>query len=316
MLSSVDQDANEQVRRLLQELSPWVETGRLEMQRHGQGVVENVFTAFDHAVMCRACFELFGERLFLIRSFDALLPLSVARGGGHQWRFSRRVADIPPDADSTSASLLLCVTAQRAGVRLRDEIDTEASAARISELQTASGGVHTYFGFRENNDVDPVVNLRVAELLSNTSLNSGIVAEGIREYLNGLLWTCDWARPLSEYYLSAATVVELAARLAARQPGYLQQRVEQRLMDFIAFARPRGALELAQLSKAAGHFQMRDIQRSNNERLLGMRDSRGWWAFQPYYRQRTPRYIYGAAIWTSLNALQSLRAELQGRPTN
>lgn len=297
------------IQRLLHQLSDWFATGRLQVERRGQARTEAIFTSFDHANMSQAVYQLSGDTAFLARSLQAVLPLARCQNDTCQWFFSRDVNDIPPDADSTLAVMGLLLCAEQAAVPLGIRICLVRSLRQFGHLQSSNGGIRTYFGERSKNDIDPVVNLRVALLLCELNDNHSDLYCGVRTYLNNFLRHCAWDGPFSEYYLGPATVVELSSRLASKSPEFFEVGVLERLTEYLQTAEAKNALELAQFSQACGRLRLTACRDRCNEQLLSQRAASGWWDFSPVYRQRTPSYIYGSALWTSLNALTALRVE-------
>ncbi|MCP5516356.1 MAG: hypothetical protein H7A45_03760 [Verrucomicrobiales bacterium] len=267
-------------------------------RRPAVGTAEPVYTTFDHSLICQRLYELTGDAGFLRLAVDHLLPAAVATGPWRRWYFSPAVTDIPPDADSTSVALLLIALAARRGVTIPDEFDPAQQVSQFEALLTASGGIRTYFGDRPNNEVDPVVNLALAETLLATSNLQPLYPE-TRRFINNTVRSGGLAGRLSEYYLGSAFFAERLARIAHVDQDFLSPAAMRALDHYLEETRPNNPLEAAMLGIGCflrgkyprGEALTRLLERSVN--------SSGGWGFAPFYIQRTPRYDYGSAAWTT-----------------
>lgn len=284
---------------------------------------ERVFTTLDYALLCQRLFELYRDPAYIEAAINLLTPRAVDVNGSRRFHFSPAVKDIPPDADSTSVALLLFATAERLGLAILSELVVTKNIAQFNELATPSGGIRTYFGERNNNDIDPVVNLAFAELLVAIG-DTGARYQSIRRFVNNFLLTTPLESTASEYYLGSCFLAERLSRVAWLAPGFLDSTSVDRLDSYLSSHSPANTLEAAFLSISCSLRGWRERRDNLNQFLLRALRKDESRVFVPFYIQRTPRYEYGSREWTAvcceyalkLPHLQSVSGASEGTLTN
>lgn len=287
------------------QLSGWHDTGRFLMERRRGGSSEALFTTFDHAHIAARLYDITGCSEMLDRSISTIVELAQSREGGCVWSFSDAVPDIPPDADSTANCLLLLQRGVELGLEIDEHLHPANCVAQFEQVLTQPHGIHTFFGDRAANDVDPLVNIGVAELVIRTGVSfSGM--SSIVDFLNARLADYQWGTRVSEYYLGASFLAERLTTLVELQPDILHSQVIARMDNYLCLVEPTDALALALIAVACRRRGFLEQHRTLVDRLSSERGTTGpWWGFAPIYIQRTPRYEYGSDLLTTLLAIQA-----------
>ncbi len=289
----------------IRDLSCCYRNGRFLMTRRRGGSRETVFTTFDHAHMAARLFDITGCKKTLDQSISTVVKLVQQWDDGYVWSFSDAVADIPPDVDSTAACLLLLQRGIENGLSIDEDLHPAQQLAQFEGLLAKPHGIYTFFGDRRPNDVDPLVNIAVAELVIRTGIPFAGLSS-IADFLNSCLGSYEWGTPISEYYVGCGFLAERLTTLAHMRPDMFDSRVLSKLDDYLLCEDPADDLSIALIGIACERRGFLDRQRMLINRLRNRRGmDGGWWGFAPLYVQRTPRYEYGCELLTTLLAIQA-----------
>ncbi len=301
------------LRHALDVLVPMHAERRFLMERRdAKGRAEPVFTLFDHALLSVRLTELSGSPRFVNSVLGLADASAIATSRGLRWRFSPAVDDVPPDADTTGLVLLAADLASGYGDPSGAALRAATPIAGFAEGRSG-GAVDTWFGRRVEPEIDPVVNLHVAELLLRVAPGSRLLV-GVLEYLGAFLRHHDFASAPSAFYLDSSLLIEQVARLECRGPGRFDPAALRRVDEFVDGCEPTCPLQSARLALAAGLRGRVHAARRLRERVLEFRQPDGLWPFARFYVQRTPHYAYGSRLCTTLAAVLALRDDARVAP--
>lgn len=280
-------------------------------RRNSKGISEPVETTFDHALTALKLYELTGESKYLEAGIGYFHETANETGRFIRWNFSTQVEDIPPDADTTTLSLLFFTMAERSGLDFPKNFSASRNLRQFEEFVDESGGIQTYLGNKANNNVDPVVNSGIAFLYLLTN-NSNEVFNGIKKYLNRCLRSLAPNSQISQYYVGGVYFAARMAKLTAYDGELLDEEATQRLDYFLLNTVPRNTLEATLASIGSSHRGLYRRARELNDDIRRKRRGNGLWPYGTLYRQRTPRFSFGTERLTTLFALEALKLEVEG----
>ncbi len=264
-------------------------TSRRDMRGHAT----SIHTVFDHALLALKCYELTRDSRFLQEGVGSLKDSVQYHKGSARWMFAKEVDDIPPDIDSTAASLLC--------FKLEDEeIGTEDNTKQFEDQMQPCGGLHTFFGHKSNNDIDPIVNSLVAFLYI---AKGRPIPKKLVEYLEKQLALIQ-KQNLSLFYKGNIYFALRMAKLQAYTNAFSKTK---ELDQYIVSYKPKNTLERAFLAIAASYRGLDDVAKANVNKLIKSR-----YSFCTLYRQRTPRFNYGNSLLTTLFALEAIQLHEEG----
>jgi hypothetical protein len=293
--------------RALTFLTRWSPESPWSIERRScRGEPEWLFTSFDHALLCLRLHDLNGGPGLLRAAVQRFAERALRTERGCRWHFSPAVSDIPADADSTSAVLTVLARAVRQGVGVPDWMHPCRQLQQFTVLQAPCGGIRTYFGEHGNNEVEPIINLALVELLLALG-EAPLFLSSVQIYLEEYLRANPFTERVSEYYLGSAFLAERVARVMALAADFFTSSARKEWVSYLLTHAPANALEAGMMSRACSACDLNTRQDQLNHLLLEMRNAEGIWDFVPFYIQRTPRYEYGSAWLTTATALSAFQ---------
>ena len=271
--------------------------------RGADGESYNLKIDMDTILLYLKLYELTLNKKYLEEGCKFVRKRGIDYNEGKVWKFATKINSpaletMPPDADTTVYSLLL--------LSYQQNKKSENLSLQPFETIRAKSGITLFFGPRESDRVDPIINCGFAILQIKLKKRDSLFYH-IQSYLNQLIDEIDKGKQLSYWYTSNCFVYYRLAKIIALDTDYFSETMVEKIITRLMGEEPKSSLDIAWVCSSLFLLGCKQKAKEIAKKIVMNYDRKNaGWNFDTFYIQNNPKFYYGSEYITSIYCLEAL----------